>query len=237
MAADLLGFQTPSDAMHEKVMISDWREVEIIGVLENHHQRSLHHPVIPIIHDVSSDGLMTDGYYTFELEKGAEHVVALQRIEDLYRKFFPHTVFDPIDIQSYFASQYESDDHFKKLNLVFTILGFFISFLGLLGLMMITVGKRSKEIGIRKILGATHVHIVGLLFSDFVLILLGSTVIATIASYFLMNQWLQNFTYRIDISWWIFIAAAVGTSLLVFLAVGYMSLRAARVNPAETLRE
>ncbi len=237
MASELLGFESPQDAMHQMLQISDWKEVEIIGVVANHHQRSLHHPVMPIIFDLSKNGLMTDGYYTFRLQHGTDRNAAMASIKALYQQAFPFTVFDPINVERHFAAQYRSDEHFKNLNLAFTALGFFVSFLGLLGLMMIVVGKRIKEIGIRRILGARLSNIVGLLFNDFLQILLTSTLIAALSSFYLMSRWLDNFSHRIDISWWIFVVTAMCTGLLVFLVVGYMSLRSLSVNPAETLRE
>ena len=235
MASEILGFKTPEAALH-KVLKIHGRELQIIGVIENYHQRSLHHNMLPIIYDVSSDNLMTDGYYSFKVEKSADHARLTTLIHKAYQNAFPYTVFDPIDFKAYYQSQYQSDHHFKKLNLGFTLLGLIIASMGILGLAIIALNKRLKEISIRKVLGANSSSILFLLTRDYLKLIGIAILIASPIAYYLMSQWLQNFNYRIDMPWWIFIAAGVIAFSLAFLIIGYQSFRAARVNPVDALQ-
>jgi putative ABC transport system permease protein len=210
--------------------------MEIAGVVENYHQRSLHHSMLPMIYDFSSNMLMTDGYYSVKVEKKADRSALIMSIRKAYQKAFPNTVFDPFDFKTYYIAQYQSDHHFKRLHMAFTVLGLIIACMGLFGLAMITISKRSKEISIRKVLGASTTTILFILTKDFMKLIVIAIIIAAPMAYYLMSAWLQNFNFRINIPWWIFIAAGFVAVVLAFTTIGYQSLRAALVNPVESLR-
>ncbi|MBK8506490.1 MAG: ABC transporter permease [Saprospiraceae bacterium] len=237
MAADFLGFKRPNEALQAKITLWGDKDLTVAGVVENYHQRSLHHPVLPIIYDYSADGFLSDGYYSLKIDKRADTQVLIKKVNAMYSKAFPHTVFDHFDVSDYFSKQYEEDNRFKKLNLGFTLLGLIIACFGLFGLMIITVEKRIKELGIRKVLGASLGSLVLLLSKDMIKITAISWAIATPIVWYLMNEWLNNFSSRIEIRWSVFIWAAILVLLAAFLTTGSQALKAALVDPAKILRD
>ena len=124
----------------------------------------------------------------------------------------------------------------RKVFSVFSLLAIFIACLGLLALAAFTAEQRVKEIGIRKILGATSSNIVGLLSKDFLKLVLVSIVIASPLAWYAMNSWLQDFAYRIRVQWWVFLLAGIIAVIIAFLTVSFQSIRAARANPVNSLR-
>ena len=119
---------------------------------------------------------------------------------------------------------------------MFALLSVFLSCLGLFGLALFSIEQRTKEIGIRKVLGASIASITTLLSMDFLRLVVVAIIIASPVSYYFMNKWLQDFAYRIDIEWWIFAISALLAVLIAFLTVGYQSVKAALANPVKTLR-
>ena len=234
MASELLGFRHPSEALNKKV--TRWEtELEIVGVVENHHQRSLHHNQLPIFFDLSKDFGMTDGYYS--IRTGATDLPSLvTETKETYHQHFPYTVFEPIDVKNHYHGQYQIDNQFKSLNLAFTALGFLIACMGLLGLIMIAVSKRTKELSIRKVLGASVLSIMALMSKDYMKLIGLAILLAAPIAYILMQKWLQNFNYRIDIPWWIFVMAGLITIGLALLTICFQSFKAATANPSETLK-
>jgi putative ABC transport system permease protein len=233
-ASELLGYEHPEDALHQKIEM--WgSEIEITGVVENYHQRSLHHPMAPIIYDISSDGLLSDGYYSFKTINRSQAFIS--KIQVAYQRAFPYTVFDVIQVQDYFDSQYKKDNDFKKLNLGFTLLGLIIACFGLLGLMIITVDKRTKELGIRKVLGASTTTLMLLLSKDMIKITGLAWVLATPLVWYFMNQWLDSFSARIQIGWSVFIWSGILVLIAAFLTTSFQTIKAAMVDPAKILKD
>ncbi len=236
LAADLMGFNNPEEALRQR--ISYWeREYEIVGVTENYFQRSVHHPVVPILYNYSSDGIMADGYFSLKTKPGKYSPYLLESIKEAYTTAFPYTVFDPIDVEAHFASQYEPDNQFKHLNLGFTLLAIIIACFGLIGLMMITIEKKSKELSIRKILGASIGSLMLLLSRDYISMVFIAGFIALPLSWILMDKWLSNFAIQIDMPWWIFLGSTVLALLVALMAIGYHSIKVTLINPVETLKE
>jgi putative ABC transport system permease protein len=135
-----------------------------------------------------------------------------------------------------FARQYAAEKKQGEIALIFTVLAVIIACLGLFGLATFTAAQRVKEIGIRKVLGASAASIVQMLSKDFLKLVSIASVIAFPIAWLAMNQWLQGFAYRIDIEWWIFIAAGSLVLLVALATIGFQSLRAAMANPVESLR-
>jgi putative ABC transport system permease protein len=135
-----------------------------------------------------------------------------------------------------FARQYQSEQKQGSILLIFTILAICIACLGLFGLVTFTAEQRVKEIGIRKVLGASVTNIVALLSTDLMKLVLLATVIASPLAWYGMSRWLQSFAYRIDIQWWIFTIAGAVAILIAFITVGVQSIKAATANPAKSLK-
>ena len=235
-ALDLLGFPTPEAALKQKLTI--WNsELEIVGVVNNHHQQSLHHPTAPIIYDLFDTNYATeDGYYSIKLHEGTLPATILPDIEAAYTKAFPMTVFDPISLKAHFNEQYRWDRSFYHLNLGFTFIAILIACFGLIGLFMIILEKRLKEISIRKVLGATLINIFQMLAKDLVRMILIASLVAIPVSYYFMNNWLQNYSYRIEPGWMTFAMATIIAIMIALFTVSIQIGQAARSNPVESLR-
>ena len=132
--------------------------------------------------------------------------------------------------------QYQSEARFGKLFTCFAVLAIIISCLGLFGLSAFNTIQRTKEIGIRKVLGASVADITGLLAKKFMLLVLIAFIIAAPLAWYFMHQWLQDFAYRINMSWWIFIAAGSGALFIALITVSFQSIKAALANPVKSLR-
>ena len=148
----------------------------------------------------------------------------------------PNRPFSYYFMDEFFDRQYRSEERFEKLFFNFAILAIFISCLGLLGLASYSTMQRTKEIGVRKVMGASVGSIVGLLSKDFLKLVLFAFLIASPIAYYGMYRWLDNFAYKTNIYWWIFAVAAVLSGLIAFLIVSFQSIRAALMNPVRSLR-
>ena len=135
-----------------------------------------------------------------------------------------------------FDQMYRSEQRIGKISLVFATLTILIACLGLFGLITYIAEQRTKEIGVRKVLGASVFSIVGLLSKDLLRLVLIALVIASPMAYFATNKWLQDFAYRIDISWWIYALVGIGAILIALLTVSYQAIKAALMNPVKSLR-
>ena len=160
----------------------------------------------------------------------------LSKIKNKWDEIFPDQPFEYNFLDEVFNSQYKADQQFGKVFGMFTFLAIIISCLGLFGLASYVNLRRTKEIGIRKVLGATIPNIVSMLSADFIKWVLIANIFAFPIAYYLMNKWLQDFAYRIEISWWVFILSG-GIALVIALAtVSFQAIKAATANPVDSLR-
>jgi putative ABC transport system permease protein len=209
----------------------------IIGVVKDFHFQSLHHLISPLflIHNQRSFNPGVDGLITLRLAPGDPHPV-LRQMEVLWGKFLPDLPFHYAFLDRDWANLYEKEMTTRKVYGLFSLLAIFIACLGLLALAAFTAERRTKEIGIRKVLGATTPGIVGLLSKDFLKLVVIALVIASPIAWYAMNKWLQDFYYRIDIEWWVFAVAGVLAVAIAFLTVSFQSMKAALMNPVKSLR-
>lgn len=230
-ASRLLGYARPEEALGRR--FRQWgREGTIIGVVKDFHFRSLQENIKPLtmrIEPRSSD------LVSVKIEGGRlkETVAA---IEEKWKGLMPDRPFSYYFMDEFFDRQYRSEERFEKLFLNFAILAIFISCLGLLGLASYSTMQRTKEIGVRKVMGASVASIVALLSRDFLKLVLIAFVVASPVAYFGMERWLQNFAYRTDIYWWVFALAAVLSTAIAFATVSFQSIKAAIMNPVKSLR-
>ena len=157
-------------------------------------------------------------------------------IQAAWKKFFPGNPFDYFFLDNYYEAQYTKDKNVVNLFHVYCGFAILISCLGLFGLASFTVQQRTKEIGIRKTLGASVTGILILLSKDFVKLILLAGIISGIISYALLTQWLLGFAYRVDLGWEIFIVSGAAVALIGILAISYKSRQAATANPVNSLR-
>ncbi|HVW99417.1 MAG TPA: FtsX-like permease family protein, partial [Candidatus Babeliaceae bacterium] len=160
---------------------------------------------------------------------------ALEATEKSWKKFFPQQPFDYTFLDEEFARLYYSDRKISSLIKLFACIAIFISSLGLFGLTVFITEQRTKEIGIRKILGSSIERIVILLVKDIVKMILIAIIIASPIAWFVMNKWLQDFAYKITIHWWIFLITGAFVILIALVTVSFHTVKAAVVNPVKSL--
>lgn len=214
--------------------ISAWnKKGHIIGILKDYHTHSLHEPIKPLILDVKEYEYF--GVMIIRTEPGKTKE-ALASLEKVYKEVNPNYPFAFQFVDQEYEKLYSNEQVITKLSNASAVLAIMISCLGLLGLVMFAAEQRTKEFGIRKVLGATVTNIVSLLSKDFLKLVLVSFCIAAPIGGYCMYEWLQRFAFRIDLSWWIF-AFAGGTALLIaFLTICAQAFQSAVANPVQSLR-
>jgi putative ABC transport system permease protein len=160
----------------------------------------------------------------------------ISAVKAKYDQFFPGNFFDYYFLDERFNEQYKNDQLFGKVFAIFAGFAVFVACLGLLGLSLFSTAQRVKEIGVRKVLGASVSHIVLLLSRDFVKLVLVSFLIAVPIAWYVMNRWLENFVYRVDLRWWVFAVAGVLALVIALVTISFQTVRAAVANPVKSLR-
>ncbi|WP_225586965.1 ABC transporter permease [Algoriphagus sp. Y33] len=168
--------------------------------------------------------------------KGEDLPATLSQIEGVWKQLAPHRLFIYSFLDEDFNKQYESDFRFRQIFTTFSVLAIFIACLGLLGLATYTAEQRTKEIGIRKVLGANIGSIVGLLSKDFIKLVLIAIVVATPLAWYVMNRWLEGFAYQVTIQWWIFLISGVLAVIVALVTISFQSVKAAMMNPVNSLK-
>lgn len=207
-------------------------EKRIKGVVKNFHFESLHETVKPLFLQVNPERTMK---IMVKIEAGKEKET-LSILQNFYKDFNPGYAFEYAFLDQDYQAQYTAEVRIAQLSRYFAGLAIMISCLGLFGLAAFTAERRIKEIGIRKVLGASEWKIMELLSGDFAKMVLVAIVIALPLSYFLIANWLENFAYKIDLEWWYFIGAGILTMMIALLTVSFQSVKAALANPVESLR-
>lgn len=211
----------------------DRLEREIIGVVKDFHTGSLHYEIQGQIFDWSPDRIRN---YIIASVSTENIPSLLKSIEQSWQKVNPDVPFESYFLDADLQKNYEADQRMNALIFWGTMLAIFISCLGLLGLAAFAAERREKEIGIRKILGASIVNIVSMLSKDFIKLVVIALVLATPIAWYGMNNWLQNFHYRIEMPWWSYALAGILAIVVAMGTIGFQSLRAASVNPVDSLR-
>ena len=228
-----LGWESPEAALQKRLNKS-----RIIGVTKDFHFASLHTTIEPFVLHVPLNDRQNGFFVQYMAVKVAQRDFepAIQFLKSTWEKRVPDRAFEYSFLEEDHANLYLSESRLGKVALVFNGLSILIACMGLIGLATYLLGQRTKEIGIRKVLGASTVGIVGLLSKDFLKLVFIAFLIASLLAYFAMGEWLQNFAYRIDISYWVFVLAGVLVVGVAFLTVGFQSAKAALANPVESLR-
>jgi putative ABC transport system permease protein len=231
-----LGFANNEAAVNQIIYLTAWVgeiECEVTGVVKNYHQRSLKEDYDPIIY--YPNGYANWGYFSINLQT-TDLSKNLASIEKLYHQLFPGNAFESFFMNEYFNRQYKTDQQLGNIFGLFTILAIFIACLGLTGLATYAIRLRTKEIGIRKVLGASVQGIVYLFYRDFMKLVFLAALIAIPVVYYLASKWLNNFAFHIQLGWLVFIAAPLLLLLIAFVTIGLQSVRAAMDNPVNSLR-
>ncbi|GAB3953697.1 ABC transporter permease [Spirosoma harenae] len=208
-------------------------ESRVIGVVQDFHTYSLQHKIEPLVLQMPAPADKDNIYVRIQPEKTTE---ALSYIQSIYKTFDPSSTLDFHFLDENFSKQYKAEQKQGEVLLTFTILAVLIACLGLFGLAAFAAEQRTKEIGVRKVLGASVMSIVTMLSKDFLKLVIIAIVIATPIAWYAMNQWLQDFAYKLPITWWIFAVAGLLALIIALLTVSLQSAKAALVNPVKSLR-
>ncbi|MDE2895623.1 MAG: ABC transporter permease, partial [Chloroflexota bacterium] len=240
-AVTRLGFDSPEDAVGKEVnwmreLRQGWDEEgvqlrRIVGVVKDFHFASLHQPIAPLVLFADFQG----GHVVVKI-KPEDMAEGLAAIEEIWHEVNPEFAFEYFFVEDNFARLYDAERRFGQVFVSFAVLAVLIACLGLFGLASFTAERRTKEIGVRKVLGASSPKLFRLLSNEFVRLVIVANVFAWPAAYLVMNNWLGNFAYRVDLGWTTFILAGVLAMAIALLTVSYQAVRAATANPIESLR-
>ena len=225
-----MGFNSPEDAVNQLVVLGS-EDCRIIGVFKDFNWSSAHQK-----RESALFGLSTAADKLVMNVSTANLGQTIAAIGKIYKSLFPGNPFEYHFVDEKFDEQYKNDERFGTLFGVFASLAILIACLGLLGLAAFTAQQRTKEIGVRKVLGASVPRLVGLLTREFVVLVLLADLLAWPVAYVIMNQWLAGFAYKIDISMSSFLFAGAVSLVIAFLTVSYQAIRASTTNPVEALR-
>ncbi|MFC6103484.1 ABC transporter permease [Olivibacter domesticus] len=207
--------------------------LRVVGIVNDLIMDSPFNPVKQTVYLLNYDNVT---WINLKLNPQKSMAECLPIIENTFKEVIPNAPFDYKFADTEYAAKFAQEERIGKLATFFASLAIIISALGVFGLASFTAEQRTKEIGIRKIIGANLFQLWQLLSKDFVLLVGISCLVAIPISYYLLNEWLQKYTYRTDISWWIFASAAIGTIVLTIIIVSFQTIKAARANPVKSLR-
>jgi ABC-type antimicrobial peptide transport system permease subunit len=227
----ILGFKNPSDALNQFIVYRE-KPYAIVGVTADFHQSSFHSSIRPSI--VVFAPWVNNIAIKIALNTDLKKTIA--GLEKIYRSIYPEKKFQYKFYDESIAKLYEKESQTAELMNTATFIAIFISCIGLFGLATFTARQRTKEIGIRKVLGATVSNIMFMLSKDFVKLVLIALVIASPIAWYFMNNWLQDFVYRINIGGLIFLVAGSMAVVIAIITVSYQAIKAAIANPVNTLR-
>jgi len=228
-AADAIGWDKP---LGKKIQGYEPNPRTIIGVVKDFHFSSPHRKIAPLFISNRMDRLRA----IFVRIKPVGIAAALDFLEKKWKKFDPARPFEYYFLDESFEQQYRADEKLSKIFSNFTFFAIFIACLGLLGLISYAAEQRTKEIGIRKTLGASVPNIVVLLSREFALMVLIANIIAWPTAYLALNKWLQNFAYKTEINPWIFVMSAFLALVIAILTISFQSVKAALANPVDSLK-
>ena len=230
-AARHFGFESLQDAVQGKLKVRD-KQWNIIGVVEDFHQTSFHTKIEPIIF---VPYYATWHYYSIKMERALTNDLTQASLE-VYKQFYPGNYVDYFELKAMYDQQYKSDQRVSTLAQIFTFLAILIAILGLYGLVLITLNKRTKEIAIRKVLGADLSNLLGILGKDFLILVGIAILIGLPVSYFLLNKWMDNYAYSVGVQWTTLGMAALALIVITTTTMWVQTQKVTSNNPAESLK-
>jgi putative ABC transport system permease protein len=230
-AVKALGLKSNENAIGKQFQYGD-RKGTIAGVFNDFNFESLHQRIIPLVL-LESTG---DGYGNISIKTSGNVPAALAQIEKVWKKYLPEIPYEYNFLDARYAKLYEAEQKESSILIIFSCVAILIACLGLFGLSAFTITQRVKEIGIRKVLGASTRTIVELISKEFLLLVVIAAVFAFPVAWYVMNHWLQNFAYRINIAWWVFVVAGIIAFLIAFATISFQAIKAAIANPVKSLR-
>ncbi|WPP51969.1 ABC transporter permease [Catalinimonas niigatensis] len=245
--AHMLGFDNAEAALHQNLWAIGRQDIEVIGIVRDFHQSSLKEAYYPICFMLEGATAVNDRGEIYDFKSrdraylsakiSSDHLQEnMEWIEEKYQNYFPDTPLDYYFLDERFNQQYKSDIQFGKIFGIFASLAIFIACLGIFGLSSYLAIQRSKEIGIRKVLGSTVPNIMLLLSGKFVKLVFIASIIALPLAYFVFDQWLDNYAFRIDIEWWFFVMPVLAVFMIAIITISVQTVKAALANPVDSLK-
>jgi len=230
-AAKLVGFKSPEDAIGKSIMRGT-KKWDVVGVVADYHQKSLRYPLEPILF---MPAYSTNSSISVKVT-ASDLANTISSLKEKFEEFYSGNLFDYYFLDDKFNRQYSNEQLFEKVFGIFTAFAIFVACLGLFGLTMFSAIQRTKEIGVRKVLGASVSNIIVLLSKDFVKLVGIACLIAFPLSWWVMNSWLQDFSYRTRINGWVFLLAGLFAVMIALITVSFQAVKAAIRNPVRSLR-
>jgi putative ABC transport system permease protein len=233
------GFASPEDAIGKQVWleVNPGRTNKVIGVVRDYHQRSLQMAYTPLILFMDpAYGWIPTQYFSIKVST-KDMAATLEKVRHSWERFFPGSSFDHFFLDEFYDRAYQDDRNFAKVAGLFCGLSIFIGIIGLLGLTAFSAARRTREMGVRKVLGASVGQIMSLLTWDLIYLILPAALIALPLSMMVIRQWMQGFAFRAPFSWSLLLAPVPVLILIILASTGWLTLRAARVNPVNSLKE
>lgn len=231
-AVKVLGFHSNAEVVGKRFQYGR-RIGQVVGVFNDFHFESMHQRILPL---VLLEPVNPANYGRISIKVSGSIPAAIAHVEATWRRFLPEIPFDYSFLDDNFAHLYESEQRQESLFTLFACIAIFIACLGLFGLSAFTISQRVKEIGIRKVLGASVSTIVGLLSKDFLKLVIIAAIIAFPVAWYAMHKWLDDFAYRITIPWWVFLNAGLVSAIIAFITISFQAIKAATSNPVKNLR-
>ena len=229
-----MGGGSPGDIIGKHLQFKnddDDDKYEVIGIIENFNRTTLKNTVEPTLYFPWMNPVETVVKFN-----PANYQDGVAHLESVWGRFFPNTPLDYIFLDERFERLYTQDKRFGRVFVLFSVLAILIASLGLFGLSSFMAIQKTKEVGVRKVLGASITGIVAMFYKDFAKLILVAALISIPVVYYLMNAWLQNYAFRIDFQWLVLVAALLVVSLFALVVVGSQIYKVAVLNPAETLK-
>jgi ABC-type antimicrobial peptide transport system permease subunit len=229
-----LGFTNPADVINKPINIWDGEVAGlVVGVLKDFNNRSYKNgAVAPVLMTSQKKWYRTSNIKLATTDLSS----AIASIEKLWAEVYPDYAFEYRFLDDKIANFYKQETQLSHLYKIFAAIAIFLSCLGLYGLASFMAVQRIKEVGIRKVLGATVQSVIYLFSKEFVILISIAFVVASPIAWYFMNKWLQDFSYRIDISWWMFVVAGAASMLIALITVSFQAIKAAIANPMKSLR-
>jgi putative ABC transport system permease protein len=228
-----LGLKKPEDILNKEVSIMGGLiKCPVVGVVKDFNDRSLRQNLAPLL--IATNATM---YRQASIKLSITNIAStMQSIKKIWEQTFPNYVYEYRFLDDKIDSFYKQENQLSQLYKIFAAIAIFLSCLGLYGLASFMAVQRIKEVGIRKVLGATSANIVYLFSKEFIILIAIAFLIATPLAWYFMNKWLQNYAYRISISWWLFAAGGFAAMIIALATISFQAIKAAIANPVKSLR-
>lgn len=228
-----LGLKKPEDILNKEISIMDGLiKCPVVGVLKDFHDRSLRQNLVPLL--IATNATM---YRQASIKLSTTNIAStMQSVKKIWEQTFPNNVYEYRFLDDKIDSFYKQENQLSQLYKIFAGIAIFLSCLGLYGLASFMAVQRIKEVGIRKVLGATSGSIVYLFSKEFIILIAIAFAIATPFAWYYMHQWLQDYAYRINISWWLFAAGGLAAIIIALATISFQAIKAAIANPVKSLR-